>query len=227
MGSPVDGRTALLCSCTPCCSYVSQIAPWRQVFLEKGVHSQWKWKCKGIIFFCLRAVFTAALLLSPGRTVFLLETWDHAPTDMVLAGLQSHQGGRVWSSPTLWLYHGSLTGNYGFGWHLSVSYHFGEKAHQIFLTERCEPSFRGPPSLAGLPELETCAGSSSCAHISSWIRVSRWWLPNVGKEATGCLGVFVLGKHLHQWTLPASSVWVMCKWDTPNLKFWNIYVSSQ
>lgn len=70
---------------------------------------------------------------------------------------------------------------------------FGEEAHKSFLIERCEPPLRGPPSLAGLPELETCVGSSRRAHITSWIKVSWWRLLNVGKEATGCLGVFILG----------------------------------
>jgi len=75
---------------------------------------------------------------------------------------------------------------------LASSTTLGEKAHKSFLTERHEPPLRGPPSLAGLPQLETCTGSSLHAHITSWIRVSWWWLPNVGKKATGCLGVFIL-----------------------------------
>lgn len=152
--------------------------------LDKRIRSQCKSKCTIIFLSLLKTAFRVSLLLCPSRTISPCEALDGAPTKLVLEGLQLHLKGRGWGSPTTWLYCGSLIGN-----HVPVS---SEEMASKALWLKCIGNLSGTHYPSLLSGTGNCMGSLHCAFSASWIEVSRWLL-SMGEEATGHLGLLILG----------------------------------
>lgn len=173
----------------PCCRYVFWIAPWHHFFLlEKGVHSQWKWKCKGIIFLSLFKSSIQSCLAALTRQ-------DHFPTWNLGSDTHRHGTSRsgvkqhhcmalsrlsywklwVWLAPRhlLPLWGRRLTQAF---WLKGMS-HLLEDHHSLLVSQKWKPAQAFHVVLASAPGSE-CQGDG---------------YPVWGEEATGHLEVFILG----------------------------------
>jgi len=169
--------------------------------LDKRIRSQCKSKCTIIFLSLLKTAFRVSLLLCPSRTISPCEALDGAPTKLVLEGLQLHLKGRGWGSPTTWLYCGSLIGN-----HVPVS---SEEMASKALWLKCIGNLSGthyPSLLSGTGNLH----GQFALCLQCLLNWSLTLVTQRGRRSYRSFRTTYSGKHLHQWTPPASNFCVMC-----------------